>query len=286
VNIKIQEKIKLPRFFSRRVTKTKPEAADLSGPKQNRPAERANGKYGIKAANRTLTANMTGQVTLTGNYADLHFQKGSLKKISSSASDLITGLNSRTRFVTSKGIISYRNESAFSFEDYPEYGLRTLQIPQQRRKRDFRVITDFIFGGAHEDCMISVTIDYPVFDEKITVYESAVFETPLFSLTEAKIEITADENHKETVVILPGESKKLFIPGRVFKIRSEYKTFRIAFPHQMKNSQISGIDGLSVKTAQLKGENILFINPGGSYSPAPAGKYSGIREQFCFTIGV
>ncbi|MBI9106077.1 MAG: hypothetical protein JEZ04_04980 [Spirochaetales bacterium] len=254
---------------------------------QNLPASRSSAEKDdrTEAVLRTLTANMTGHVMLTGNSADLHFYKGSLKKISKEGRAIISGMNSRTRFVTSRGTIAYRNESAFSFDDYPKYGLRTLQIPQNRKQYDFRLITDFILEENQNEAIVSITVNYPIFEQGTIIKEAAVFETPLFSLNEAKVEITADGNREKTIIIHPEDTKNLLIPGKAFEIKSENRTFRLTFLEKIEGHRFSLIEGLSVGTGYSNGNKVLYINPGGSYSPAPAWCYSGLREQFGFKIG-
>lgn len=254
----------------------------------NTPAHRAVEirKDHIQALGRSLNANMTGQITLNGTSLDLHFNQGSLKKISRNQQPLFSSLNSRTRFVTSGGTLNYRNESAFSFEDDSEYGLRTLQIPKLRKKRSFRVITDFLFGEKHEEALITVTVDYPIFGEGLIINESAVFETPLLEVPENGLKIESDTRKVQPVHIQSTDEKKMFIPGKTFRIKSGNRILTLSFPEKLKNHQISPIDGLSAKTVLKNEKAVLFINPGGSYTPAPAEHYNGVKEQFCFTLGI
>jgi hypothetical protein len=276
--------------FIRIPSSTAPENHNISGfeYRYNKPAHRTafSDQEKLETVNRTLIANMTGQVTLAGDPLDLHFKQGSLQSISRNQEILFSRLNSRTRFITSGGVLLYRNESSFSFEDNFEYGLRTLQIPKLRKKRNFRVITDFTFDEKHKKAVISMNVDYPVFEEGLIIFEAAVFETPLFDLTENGIEIISDKSPEEPVLIKAFEERKLFIPGSSFKIKSENKILRIEFPKKLKGHRISPVVGLPVRTGLIGDSSVLYINPCGSYTPAPSEHYSGIREQLCFTIGI
>jgi hypothetical protein len=76
----------------------------------------------------------------------------------------------------------------------------------------------------------------------------------------------------------------MMIPGKSFTISSDSRIFQLSFHDNLENNSVSSINALSVKTGFHKGRKVLYINPGGSYKPSPASHYSGISEQFCFSI--
>ena len=171
---------------------------------------------------------MTGSITLAGTPVNLHFNRGSIKSISSPAGEIISNMNGRTRFLSSQGDVNYRNESAFAFDDDTEYGLRTLQIPQDRKKPDYRVITDFIYGESSTEALVSVTVEYPEFKKDTIIYEAAVFETPLFKLTGPGISISVEDegvSGSSTIKISPSDDISMLLAGKRFTFTSGGQNF-------------------------------------------------------------
>ncbi|MDC7228104.1 MAG: hypothetical protein PQJ61_15175 [Spirochaetales bacterium] len=248
-------------------------SSTIKAEKTSFPAGRVDTGMKIEIPERTLTANMTGQVTLSGYLFDMHFNKGSLKRISSEASIIFDRLNSRTFFTTDEEDIQYRNESAFAFDSENEYGLRTLQIPKNRNY-DCRVFTDFIFSRLTEKADILLTADYPEFDNDVT--SAALFEFSLRNSNKSGITISSDSSEPE--VIKPDTETSLEIVGKQFEISTNQTTVSLAYAVD------TNLNTLAVKTGSRHGRKVLFINPGGSYTRAPADFYSGVTEQINIRI--
>ena len=229
---------------------------------------------------RTLTANMTGQVTLTGETFDLQFNRGALRRITREGNVLFDKLNSRTRFITGEEKIEYRNESAFAFDSESDYGLRTLQVPKKKNDHSRRVITDFIFNRLSEEAYITCCIDYPEFNDGSTVLEASIFELR-FSFKNQGLKIITEDRNDEVEVPVEAD---LYIPGRSFTISGDGKKIRLSCMEEYNSRKFSQITGLPIRTASSHGKTLLFLNPGGSYVPAPAEYYSGISERLCFKL--
>lgn len=239
------------------------------------PAGRQPEKDAAIPIKRTHTANMTGQVALTGTGFDLHFISGALNKISLEKKFLFDKLNSRTYFKTSKRSIIYRNESAFAFDGDPEYGLRTLQVPQ-RRKSSNRVYTDFIFNRATEQCIILITAEYPEFGPKESVYKSALMELQL-PISKNGILIKTEDQSEITIGL--EDEVDIKIPGKSFSLANDEQALILEYMDEYNFKKLASIDGLSIRTKLIRGKKLLLINPAGSYAPAPAEYYSSIKEQ-------
>ncbi len=263
----------------------KPDIADF-------PAGRKPSNGAVQVKERNLTSNMTGQITLTGASLDLHFNKGSLRRINSNGTILFDKLNSRTRFATSSGNIKFRNESAFAFEDNREYGLRTLQIPENKKIREYRLITDFIQNRESNELFLTFAVNYPEFEKNTIIFESAVCELKIPFKSESGVEIISDSQSSGNLLIKDDPDDNIFIPGRSFTIKTSCGNLSIVYtdpselPELYDSENFSTISGLSVKNRTQKGKHVLYINPGGSYTPAPAEYYSGISEKFSFKLDV
>ncbi len=286
--VKIMQILKFPVVSRNRQTDIisstgeKPDVANF-------PAGRKNQNNNAEATDRNLTSNMTGQVALTGTVFDLHFSKGSLRRIGRNGTVLFDKLNSRTYFTTSSGNIKFRNESAFAFEDNTEYGLRTLQIPEQDRTHEHRIITDFIQNRETNELFFTFTIHYPEFGKDTIIFEAAVCEFRVPFRADTGVVISTDDQSFDDVLINGEQDSSIFIPGSSFMIKASGKNISIRFqgPSDSPDSENgSNISGLSVKSSIHRGNHVLFINPGGSYIPAPAEYYSGISEKFSFRLDI
>ena len=245
------------------------------------PAERQ-GKGELSIAERSLTANMTGQVRLAGIPFDLQFNKGYLKKISRDGETLLDKFEGRSYFRTDSETLEFRNESAFAFESDPEYGLRTLQVPK-RRTGGRRIITDYIFNRETEECLITAFIEYPDFADGSIVTDSAPFELR-FRLEDRELSVGASGGKKRTVE--SEEETGFFIEGKSFEIEAGGAVIELRFRSEYRGQRFTEPDKLEVKTETNRRRRYLLVNPGGSYTPAPADYYSGAREQICLQLNV
>ena len=230
-------------------------------------------------AERTLTANMTGQVMLAG-IIDLHFNKGSLRRISRDGKTLLDKLNCKTKFSTLENNIEYRNESAFAFDGEPEYGLRTLQVPH-RKKNSRRIVSDYIFNRDSEQCLINISAEYPLFEPDAVVTEAALME---FQLPVTKRGIIIRSDKKEDTIITSEDELNIIIPGRSFTITLEDHSLGLNFIDKYNSRRFVQIRNLTVKTKTVRRKKYLLINPAGSYTAAPAEYYNGVKEQLCIEL--
>ncbi len=239
------------------------------------------------SADRTLTANMTGQVTLTGSRFDLFFNKGTLKSIIKNGTAIFDKLNSSTFLSTGEDKFYYVNESAFAFESEDEYGLRSLQIPKKKEAPAGKVITDFIFNRKNEDAYLIFTVHYPEMNEELTINESALFEIRISGrVSEQSIISEGKTSKSDKEAVLPAKGESTFIEGNSFRISNGKRCMRISFIDEYDSQKYSKPSGLAVKTVSKYGKRRLMLNPGGSYTPAPASYYSGIIEQFCIKLEI
>ncbi len=239
------------------------------------------------SADRTLTANMTGQVTLTGSSFDLFFNKGTLKSISKNGTAIFERLNSSTFLSTEEDKFYYINESAFAFESEDEYGLRSLHVPKKKEAPAGKVITDFIFNRKNEDAYLIFTVHYPEMNKELTIKESALFEIRISGrVSEQSIISEGKTSKSDKEAVLPAKGESTFIEGSSFRISSGKRCMRISFIDEYDSQKYSKPSGLAVKTVSKYGKRRLMLNPGGSYTPAPASFYSGIIEQFCIKLEI
>ena len=186
--VKIPSKFKqLLDFYSTRAMETRGQGSSAA---ENAvidrfPAGRAGSHPSPAVTDRPLQANMTGHVTLAGAPFDLGFHNGSIRRITKENETLLDRLSGRTFIRTSESRINYRNQSAFSFDNGDEYGLRSVFVPGNRQYSENKVFTDYFFNRLSDEAYISVNIDYPDLNADTTVYEAAALE----------LKIVDDKNH-------------------------------------------------------------------------------------------
>ena len=286
--IKIADKMKRILNFSDYKEPAEPDETGNSNDQTEPPSEkdfpagRKTAASAIEPAERTLTANMTGQVTLTGHDFDLHFISGSLKGISRAGRPVFDKLNSRARFETSEKSIGYTTESAFAFDGDPEYGLRTLQI-EQKKNGDNRIYTDYVFNRETGSCRIICMVEYPGFkaDEKIAV--SAPFE---FRIRLGNRAVTINSDSGESVLSTKDFSNTTHIKGSSFEIQTGSKLLKLKYIDKYNSKKLQLPEGLSIGIETIRRRRYLLLNPFGSYTPAPAECYNGIKEQFCIELEI
>ena len=232
------------------------------------------------AGTRTLVANMSGQTQLAGEKINLHFYRGRPTGVSCSKLSILNWTGGGASIKTSEGVLKYTNESAFSFEDEEEYGMRTLQYPE-KLSQDSRIITDFYFSDNFDDPLISIFADYPELPDDSVVYEASLCEIPLFDLRRGEIKIEYSSSDGSSGSAEPGRGiGKWLIPGNRFTLRSGKRLVEISY-----YSDTNGINpGLPVKIAGHRGRRYFFVNPGGNYYPVPAWFYSGRRDHIQFSF--
>ena len=228
---------------------------------------------------RALIANMNGHVTLTGGPVDLQFNRGLLRRICRGKNILLDRLDCRSYFSSSSGRTDFTNESAFSFDSETEYGLRSVQV--STGAGGGRIVTDFVLTRVPEEMFFMFSVEYPEFEEHETVTEAAVMEFSLFNSSRG-ITVKALDAPGESLKVMPDDHLCRAVPGHGFELSDGRQTLRLSGLSEYRGSGLSEIKSLALRTAVYRGRKVLLVNPGGSYSPAPASCYSKIRERFCF----
>ncbi len=232
------------------------------------------------AGARTLVANMSGQTQLAGEKMNLHFYRGRPTGVSCSKLSILNWTGGGASIKSSEGVFKYTNESAFSFEDEDEYGMRTLQYPE-KLGQEKRIITDFYFSDNFEDPLISLFADYPQLPDDSIIYEASLCEIPLFDLRRGEIKIEYSSSDGSSGSAEPGrEFGKWLIPGNRFTLKSGKRLVEISYSDDKSGTN----PGLPVKIADHRGRRFFFINPGGNYYPVPAWFYSGRRDHIQFSF--
>lgn len=247
------------------------------------PAARLKDKLPAEVLNRSLQANMTGHVVLTGSDFNINFHSGLIKKISTDHETILDHFHSRTYIKTDKETITYRNQSAYSFDNGDEYGLRAVFVPRNRKYGDYKTIMDYYFDRNTEEAFISVFADYPDLDSKVRILEAAPFELKLPFRDNFDFKISSGS---ETEIFISHEdSFHERIHGNSFSIETGNLKLVITLDYLESKDQ-QAIDFIEIKTKKTGTSKSLLINTGGSYFSTPASAYSGLKDRFRIKLEV
>ncbi|MDC7125965.1 MAG: hypothetical protein PQJ46_10390 [Spirochaetales bacterium] len=276
--IKIQQKIK--RFFTKSDISENYNDNNSSNFLSASPAKRTVPASDELIPKRILTANMNGQITLSGIDMDLHFTKGYIRGLTQCDTQRVNCFKSESYITTSLRKIKFRNESAFAFDSENEYGLRTLQVPKGNEKN--RIITDFCFNREKEEFTCSIFIQYPTFKRREKILASAPIELQL-DISSYPVEIITNDSDNP-VSFHTNNQKYAKLKGSSFDINYKETTVSLSFLQTYNGKKVSEIKTLEAKTAIKGKHNILKINPGGTYTSSSAENFNGIKEFFCFNV--
>ena len=264
-------------FNIQRSTTASDERNELSDTISRYPAGRIEPGTTRKAVNRTLQANMTGHVTLSGFFFNINFQNGLMTKLNNEDAAFITKISSRTFIKAGSSRIDYRNQIAFSFDTGDEYGLRSVFVPRNKNLKDRKTIVDYYFNRISDEAFITVNIEYPEFESDERVEEAAAIEMTVSASGDQEIIIGSDME-KDTAV-KKEDSICGIISGKTFSINTGEKRISLSLTD-------AAFEHIEFKSTAAKKRNSVSINVGGSYQAAPASYFSGVTEQFTLKLEV
>lgn len=226
---------------------------------------------------RTLLADMLGDVILEDDDFAVHFSEGSLAGFSAKGEEIIPKLKTESRFNLSNDNTVFHSAQAYSFEDETTRGLREVQNFSLSDKKNGRFTKDYYFIEGSSYLILTLLAEYPELPRGSVVESSAPAEITLFSVPEED-EITCVINSEKKTVF---NTEGLYHPlGGVFHFTAGKRFFTLSL--DKKTSLPAMI--LPVKVEIKDGVKTLSINPLGNYFPQRGEGYSNIREQHSLLI--
>ncbi len=239
----------------------------------------------LRADERTLVADMSGEVLLTESELSARFKQGRIVAIRRDGHEAACPLPARS-FLRFEGKTSeFTTISSFSFEGPRARGLRVVQkLDSENLATPGQIVADYYFEEGEEDLLISLTVAYPELKNVDRLEGYALLEWPLFALSsdecvEANCEYPDGEGC--TLQVMP-QTDSIQLVGCKFHFKVRDTVVRVLF-NRLENALP---EVLPVGFRRAKGLNVFCINPRGSYSPSPAAAFGGVTEQLHFAVTV
>jgi len=232
---------------------------------------------------RTLIADMLGEVLLDEGDFAVRFSSGRLRGMARGGREFLAGLPSRSYLTVGRREIPFSVVNAFSIESEHVRGLR---VSCQAIDPDFvhpgAITQDFLLVQDFRQLVVAITVRYPELQPQLYVEACAAMEVPLFHLEENE-EITIEACYpdgEEYRLKIPPAAGTLALPGCRFRFTRGESTFLLAFPH----GESTSIDVLPLLiTAEERG-HLLSVSPRGLYGKTAANRLAGIEEHFTLFV--
>jgi hypothetical protein len=236
-----------------------------------------------RAKERTVVADMSGEVTLNESRLRVRFLQGRMIGILIGQYEILSGLPASSRFVRGERLLEFSTVSAFSFEDDRDRGLRVVQrLDGDDLATPGRIITDYYFRDGREELFISITASYPEFKSADDIDIYSLLELPLFSVgSEETIEVKGEypDGVQYSLTLRP-DPAPILLCGVSFRFVSGPRVFRLSF----ESRHGAPPEILPVRFKTKGADHHLWINPCGSYTKSPAASFAGMQEQFHLSI--
>ncbi len=232
---------------------------------------------------RTLIADMLGEVLLDEGDFAVRFSRGRLSGLARGGREFLASLPSRSYVEVGRREIPFTVMNAFSIEGEHVRGLR---VSCQATDPDFvhpgAITQDFLLVQDFRQLVVALTIRYPEPQPQLYIDACAAMEIPLFHLEEDE-EIGVEgcyPDGEEYRLRLSPTSGTLALPGCRFRFTRGEASFLLVFP----DSESASIDVLPVRiTAEERGY-LLSVSPRGFYGRTDANRLAGIEEHFTLLL--
>ena len=236
-----------------------------------------------KISDRTLVADMSGEITLTEGRLSARFEGGRLNGILDGTSEIVTGAAATARMVRGEQIHEYTTISAFSFDDRNSRGLRVLLgVSGPELSAAGQIVADYFFEEGKEPLSISLRVSHPEFKDDATITEYSLFELPLFLVDRQRpveVEGQYPDGDRYTLHLTPTPGELLLF-GNNFRFTCGDREFVLGFACPTGAPP----EVLPVRFRSAGEALLLSINPFGSYLPSPVSAFAGREEQLELTV--
>ena len=228
---------------------------------------------------RTLIADMLGEVLLDEGDFAVRFSSGRLTGLSRGGRELLANLPSRSYLAVGRREIPFSVVNAFSIEGEHVRGLRvSCQATDPEFVHPGAITQDFLLVQDFRQLVVSLTVRYPELQPQLYVDACAAMEIPLFRLEEGDeiaVEAGYPDGEEYRLRIAP-TAGTLALPGSRFRITRGEASFLLALP----DGESSTIDVLPLVITLEERGHLLSVSPRGFYGRTAANRLAGIEEHF------
>lgn len=236
-----------------------------------------------KVRDRTLVADMSGEITLTEGRLSVRFLGGRLTGILDGTSEIITGEAAAARMVCGEQTLEYTTISAFSFDDRSSRGLRVLQgLNGPELSAPGQIIADYFFEEGKEPLSVALRVTHPEFKDERLISEYSLLELPLFLVDEKRtVEVDGQypDGDRYALRLNPAPGNRLLF-GSDFRFTCGDRELALSFACPTGAPP----EALPIRFYRAGQALLLAINPFGSYLPSPVAAFAGREERLKLTI--
>ena len=231
----------------------------------------------------TLVAAMGGLVALEGAGFAATFTDGRLSGLRRQGRQLLCGQPADSYLVAGGRRLRLITESAFSFEQGQDSGLRTV-LKAGLSGGEVQLVMHACFREGREELELGFTVSFPELSSGLRLEAVVPLELAVFALAHgerAKITAELAGGGDFSATLAAGEGERLFTCSRLLLERAGGGPGLVFSP-----GAPSGVLVLPVRVARSRRGWHLLASPFGAHVPAPAGLYSGRTLSFSLRLSL
>ncbi len=250
---------------------------------QLRPRPASRPREARRAAEPTLIAAMSGLVALQGDSLAATFADGRLSGLQK-AQTLALGAGPADSYLIAAGrFLPLESESAFSFEQGQDSGLRSvLKAPLDGGQVE--LIIQACFREGQEDLELDLRLRFPELSPQLDLQAVVPLELPVFALAEGEQAAVSGEllgGGSIAGTLEAAEGQRLFTGAR-FRLRKAGGGPALVF----SSCSPAGVVVLGLRVIRFRKGLHVLASPFGARFAAPARLYSGRTVSFSLRLGL
>lgn len=253
------------------------------GASESRPRTAARAREARRRPDPILVAAMSGQVSLQGDSLTAAFTDGRLSGLHRDKRQPPAGRPADSYLVAGGRRLDLETESAFSFEQGRDSGLRTV-LKTALAGGEVRLEMQACFREGQEELELDLRLSFPELPPELRLEAVVPLELPLFALAHGKqVTVTGQlpGGGSLTRTLAAEEGCKLFTGSRLCLRKPGGGPALVFSP-----GAPSGVLVLPVRVARSRRGLQVLASPFGASFPAPARLYSGRTLAFALRLGL
>jgi hypothetical protein len=242
-----------------------------------RPAQRS--REGRRAAEPTLIAAMSGLVALQGDGLAATFADGRLSGLQKAQTSTLGAGPADSYLIAGGRFLPLESESAFSFEQGQDSGLRSvLKAPLDAG--EVELVIQACFREGQKDLELDFRLRFPELPPQLNLQGVVPLEIPVFALADGEQAAVSGEllgGGSLTATLEAEEGERLFT-GALLRLHKAGGGPALVF----SPSAPSGVVILGVRVIRLRRGLHVLASPFGARFTAPSRLYSG--QTVCFSL--
>jgi hypothetical protein len=252
-----------------------------SSPARARTAARP--REARRPAEPTLIAAMSGLVSLQGDALSATFADGRLSGLQRAQAGTLGAGPADSYLIAGDRFLPLESESAFSFEQGQDSGLRSV-LKTGLDGGEVELVIQACFREGREDLELDCRLRFPELSPELDIQGVVPLELPVFALAGGEqVTVSAEllGGGSHTAILEAEEGETLFTGSRL-SLRKSQGGPALVF----SSGTPSGVLVLGVRVIRLRRGLHLLASPFGARFAAPARLYSGRTLGFALRLGL